>query len=220
MKASDLCEFTRVLTSISTLYGKPMSKPLMELYWAALQGFDLSAVKQALQAHVNHPDTGQYMPKPADVVRFLQGDSRTQALQAWSQVLRAIREIGSYRSVIFEDPVVHAVIQDMGGWISLCQVLDKDLPFRERDFTARYVGFIHKPPAHYPKQLLGSFAHQNAIQGYPAEPPVCVGDPQKALQVYRQGQGANPLYSALPKEESRVPAVMATAPEEVPHEDE
>lgn len=201
MKPSDVTEFTRVLSSLSTLYGKPMSKPWVELYWAALQRFDLTEVKRALQAHVNHPDTGQYMPKPADVARFLQGDSRTQALQAWSRVLNATREVGSYTSVIFDDPLIHAVIRDMGGWVTLCQMREKELPFREQNFMARYVGYVSKPPAHYPKQLTGLLAHHNALQGYKSEPPVCIGDQQKAWQVYRQGQMPGLLYHALPVEE-------------------
>jgi hypothetical protein len=200
MQPNDITEFTRVLSSLSTLYGKPMSKPIVELYWAALSGFDFVDVKQALQAHVRHPDTGQYMPKPADVVRFLHGDSHTQALQAWSKVVSAMRTVGIYTSVIFDDPLVHAVIHDMGGWVMLCQTFDKNLPFRERDFTTRYAGFVSKPPAHYPKQLTGVAAHQNLLQGYKSDPPVCLGDPQKALQVYQQGQLSGPLYTALPAE--------------------
>jgi hypothetical protein len=200
MKPSDVTELTRVLTSLSSLYGKPMSKPLMELYWAALKRFDLSEVKRALQAHVSHPDTGQYMPKPADVVRFLQGDSRTQALQAWSRAVRASCEVGIYTSVIFDDPVIHAVIRDMGGWVPFCQIREKELPFRERNFTERYVGYLHHPPAHYPKQLTGLFAHHNALQGYKSEPPVCIGDPQKARGVYQRGQIPGSLYHALPAE--------------------
>jgi hypothetical protein len=198
MQPNEINEFTRVLSSVSVLYAKAMSKALVELYWAALSSFELGAVKQALQSHVQSPDTGQYMPKPADVVRFLQGDSRTQALQAWSRVVSAMRAVGGYGSVVFDDPLVHAVIHDMGGWITLCQTVEKDLPFRGADFTARYVGFVGRPPAHYPKQLTGLTAHQNALQGYKSDPPVCLGDPQKALQVYQQGQWPGPLYTALP----------------------
>lgn len=218
MKSSDIREFTRVLSSVSSLYTKPMSKAWVELYWAALQSFDLLEVKQALQAHVNHPDLGQYMPKPADVVRFLQGDSRSQALQAWSRVLRATRDIGSYSSVIFDDPVIHAVIQDMGGWVQLCQVREKELPFREQNFMTRYVGFVNKPPMHYPKQLTGLLEHQNALQGYPIQAPVCIGDPKKALQVYQKGRTSGQAYHALPRTALTSMAVVSTQEKEVQSE--
>lgn len=216
MQSTDLTEFTRVLSSVSSLYGKPMSKALMALYWAALQGFALAEVKRALQAHVNDPDSGQYMPKPADVVRFLQGDSRTQALLAWSGVVKAIREVGGYNSVVFDDPVIHAVIRDMGGWVMLCQVRVDELPFREREFTARYAGYVGHAPGQYPQQLTGMLAHQNALGGFDVEPPVCVGDPQKALQVYQQGHTPPRPYSSLPLREAA--EVLTTASEEVQYD--
>lgn len=210
MKSNEISEFTRVLSSVSSLYNKPMSKAWVALYWAALERFELAEVKRALQAHVNHPDCGQYLPKPADVVRFLQGDSRSQALQAWSRVLSAMRDVGSYTSVIFDDPVIHAVIQDMGGWVQLCQVREKELPFREQNFIARYVGFVNKPPTHYPKQLTGLLEHQNALQGYPLQAPVCVGDLQKALSVYEQGRASGQPYHALPRTALTSMAVVST----------
>ncbi len=197
MKSSDRPDFLRLMASLGTLYGKAMDKPLVAMYWAALQCFELPAVKRALEAHVKHPDTGQYMPKPADIVRHLEGSSCTQALLAWSSVTRAIREVGGYSSVVFDDPLTHAVIRDMGGWIQLCQVLMKELPFRGHDFTARYEGYIGHPPAQYPRQLTGMLAHQNGVTELAMDRLVCIGDRQKALQVYQQGEEIVMPYSSL-----------------------
>jgi hypothetical protein len=198
MERRDVAEFTQVLGRVGTLYGKSISKPLVETYWAALKDFDLAAVRQAFSRHSLHPDTGKFMPKPSDVVCALQGDSHTQARLAWSKVVKAMREIGSYDSVIFDDLVIHAVIADMGGWVSLCHVPLKELPFREKDFVARYAGYVGHPPAEYPKALTGLLEHQNGLTGHPAEPPVCIGDPHKALSVFEQGVLRSCPYSALP----------------------
>jgi hypothetical protein len=188
MQASDQPEFLRLMASLGSLYGKPMDKPLVEMYWGALQRFELSEVKQALQAHIHHPDTGKYMPKPSEVVCQLQGTGQTQSLQAWSKVSEAIRGVGGYESVVFDDAVIHAVIRDMGGWIRLCQVLNSELPFRGRDFEARYAGYVGHPPAEYPRQLIGMLAHQNGLPEPSMDTLVCIGDKQKALAVYAQGQ--------------------------------
>ncbi len=188
MESRDLGAFTQLIHRVSEGYGKSMSKSLVEMYWAALQGFDLVDVKRALQAHVVHPDAGRYMPKPADVIRFLQGDSRTQALRAWSRVVTAIREVGGYESVVFDDPIIHAVIRDMDGWIRLCQVREDELPFRGHDFQARYAGYVGYPLAAYPRQLTGRLAHQQGLADPPVDRLMCIGDKQKALQVYHNGQ--------------------------------
>jgi hypothetical protein len=186
MQANDQPEFLRLMASLGSLYGKPMDKPLVEMYWGALQQFGLPEVKRALQAHIHHPDTGQYMPKPADVVRHLQGSSRTQALQAWSAVVQAVRQVGGYSSVVFDDPVIHAVITDMGGWLNLCAMTVDELPFRGHDFTARYAGYVGHPPAQYPHMLTGRLAYQNGIYGL-SEPPIFLGNREKAAQIYQQG---------------------------------
>jgi hypothetical protein len=198
MKQNELAEFSQALSHLSALYGQAMSPASVELYWAALQAFDLVRIKQALSHHALHPDRGRFMPRPADVVRAVQGDSQTQSLRAWSKVAYAIRSVGGYTSVVFDDPLIHAVIEDMGGWITLCSVKQQELPFREKDFVARYAGYVGYPPPPYPSQLTGRLAHQNQLQGFKLEAPVCVGDQQKALRVYQQGQSFIRLLSALP----------------------
>lgn len=198
MESSDFGTFSRMMIRVGELYGKSISKGLMEVYWGALQRFDLGSVKQALSSHTQHPDTGKFMPRPSDVVRALQGDSRTQGLLAWSRVAQTIREVGGYSSVVFDDPVIHAVIRDMGGWVTLCQIRVDELPFREKDFTTRYAGYVGHPPAQYPKQLTGMLAHQHGLAGHLAGPPVCIGESQKALQVYQQGEDSAQSYACLP----------------------
>jgi hypothetical protein len=55
------------------------------------------------------------MLKPSDVVRYLEGSTSCQALQAWSKVMQAVKTIDQYDSVVFDDSLIHAVIHDMGG---------------------------------------------------------------------------------------------------------
>jgi hypothetical protein len=200
MQTSDMPNFLNLLTGLGALYGKPINEPLVEIYWRALQRFEFPAVKEALQAHVDNPDSGQFMPKPADVVRYLEGGSRTQALQAWSRVVKAIGSIGCYRSLVFDDSVIHAVVSDMGGWVQLCKVTEDELPFKANEFEKRYTGYVLHPPETYPKQLTGVIEQQNSSQGHEVEPPVLIGDQHKALLVYRSGGD-----TALPYHQPAVP---------------
>lgn len=190
MLASDMPNFLIQMTKLGALYSKPINEPLVDLYWRALKRFDFPAVEEALQAHIDNPDSGQYMPKPADVIRYLEGGSHTQALQAWSRVVKTIGNIGSYSSVIFDDAIIHAVIADMGGWIYLCKVTQDELPFKGDEFEKRYTGYVLHPPEKYPKKLTGIFEQQNSSQGYVIESPTLIGDQHKALLVYQGGSEA------------------------------
>lgn len=188
MDVRDLPEFTEVMTGVCVLYGKPMSDALMELYWRALESFEFGVVKAAFEAHVGNPDTGQFMPKPADVVRYVHGSSQTRGLLAWSKVTQAMRSVGLYQSIVFDDPFIHAVIEDMSGWINLCMTLTKDLPFRANEFEKRYAAYVLHPPARYPKQLVGLYETQNSLNDHPVKPPLLFGDKERALVVLQDGR--------------------------------
>jgi len=184
MNPSNLNEFTQLLTELCVLYKMPVSERFIELYWDVLVPFSFAEVKAAFQAHLKHPDTGQFMPKPADVMRYLRGGSQAQALQAWSKVATAIRTVGAYTSVVFDDSIIHVVIIEMDGWISLCQTLLKDLPFRAREFEKRYAAYVLHPPTDYPHQLIGLEEQHNRLNHHAVKPPLFIGNPEQALKVF------------------------------------
>ena len=183
METRDLPLFTQMLHRIAALFDKSLSQPWVEIYWESLQRFDIQDIRRAFSAHVQNPDTGQFLPKPADVVRFLEGSSQTQSLQAWTKVVDTIRNVGGYTSVAFDDPLIHAVIRDMGGWTKLCEVTVQELPFCAKDFQARYAGYVGHPPGQYPTVLFGRLTE-------PTDTPVFIGDTAKAKALYAQGTGS------------------------------
>lgn len=117
MNAQDKLRLIDVLTAAFSIYPNVKLTPMAtELWLAALDPFDIRAVQEALSAHVRNPDVGQYPPKPADVVRHLQGASGESAAWAWAKVDRAARTVGGYASVAFDDPAIHLAIEGLGGW--------------------------------------------------------------------------------------------------------
>lgn len=190
MTQDDMPAFVQMLTGLGVIYNKSINEPFIDLYWRALKKFELAAVKRALQAHLHHPDHGQFMPKPADVVRYLEGSQQTRAMQAWSKVVDAMKRVGAHETIIFDDALIHAVIHDMGGWVYLCKTIVDELPFRAHEFEKRYSGFLQQPPLHYPRQLTGIIEHYNAMQGYFSPAPVLFGDATQALRVYQNGHHA------------------------------
>src|SRR5690606_2216267 len=49
---------------------------------------------------------------------------------------------GIYRSVEFDEPIIANVMKDMGGWMRLCMVTNKDYPFVKKEFIARYKDYV------------------------------------------------------------------------------
>lgn len=181
--------FLTLMTGICEMYGKNATETFLEVYWQSLSQFSFEEVSRALQAHVQNPDNGQFMPKPADVVKYIQGDTQGRALQAWSKVAEAIKNYGGSYSLVFDDPAIHAVIDDMGGWISLASCLEEEMPFRCNEFVKRYRSIVLKKIDSYPKKLVGRDEQHNQANGYIewVQPPVFVGDAEKGMLVYENG---------------------------------
>lgn len=192
MQQTDFKEFCELLDAVSEQY-KPISDGAKALYWQGLVDFDLSAIKQAMFRHIRNPDNGQFMPKIADIVRMLQGSTQDSALAAWAKVDQAVRRVGTQMSVAFDDPLIHKVIQDMGGWLGLGQRQESEWPFVAKEFENRYRGFkARNEKVEYPKMLIGLYDASNLPNGYSESKPVLIGDKAKAEQVYLGGS-AKPL---------------------------
>jgi hypothetical protein len=188
MRDSDEIKFVTLLTGISDYYGKDLSTGVIGLYWEGLRQYDLEAVEKALWAHTQNPDTGQFMPKIADVTKMLQGRTTDQAAVAWSKVDAAVRRVGTYADVVFDDPVIHRAIADMGGWVPLGLKTEDEWPFIAKEFQNRYRGYRERNDVpDYPPVLIGLANAHNGKQGFGRQQPVLIGDERRAQQVMAGG---------------------------------
>jgi hypothetical protein len=175
------------------LANKIPSDGSIDLAFSSLKRFDVHQIKQGLTAHINDPKHGDFAPKPADIVRHIEGDGDSRALAAWSAVSDSIRTVGPYESIIFDDFRTMAVIADMGGWIKLCEVTEKDLPFKGNEFVKRYTGSISRPPDSFPAKLIGMAEGGNTGEhGAFVPEPRLIGSPDKCLEVLRLGSDKKP----------------------------
>jgi hypothetical protein len=188
MHNNDIDKFFVMLNGISDYYGKQISKGVMRLYWEGLRQYDFEAVEKAFWTHTQNPDTGQFMPKIADVAKYLKGRTVDQASQAWSKVDKAIRIVGTYQDVVFDDPIIHRVIEDMGGWISFGNKREDEWPFVQNHFENRYRGFVMREEMpEYQARLIGIANAQNAQNGFPQNLPVLIGNREKAEAILNDG---------------------------------
>ena len=195
MQQNDYDDFVDILQVVSEQYGKRVSDGVVALYWQGLQEFDLAAVRDALGRHIRNTDTGQFMPKIADIIRMLQGSSQDAAFSAWSKVDKAVRHVGPYETVCFDDPLIHRVLHDMGGWMMLGQKTDEEWPFVARDFENRYRGFKSRNErVDYPSKLIGISEAHNVKEGHEVGQPMLIGNAEKATAVLIGGiQGSQML---------------------------
>ena len=196
MDKADKPRFAELITGLAQTFHTPISSADLETYWQLLNRFSLHAIEQAVVTYCRSPEAHRFFPKPSELVALVVGSGPDQALRAWSKVIRAIRGVGAYRTVVFDDPLIHAVIWDMGGWQTLCAMLIQDEPFRAREFEKRHVGYVARPPTQYPRQLAGITDTVNSAQGYgQVNLPTLIGDERQALHVLQTGREPSQLLS-------------------------
>lgn len=166
MKQSDFPAFAALLSDVMAFYRQDVSEFAMSVWWEACKSFDLEQVRKSLTAHAMDPERGQFPPKPADLVRSLQGTHTDRALLAWNKAYKAISQVGAYQTLDLGDPIAHAAIQSLGGWVKFCQSGVDELPFLQKRFCDFYRTYTSRGVEDAPKRLAGISDTDNAARGY------------------------------------------------------
>ncbi len=188
MRHEDKPQFAAMMNALAEYYSREISEGLIGMYWQGLEHYDLSAVREAMNRHMQNPDSGQFMPKIADISKMLGGSTQDAALRAWAKVDQAVRRVGTYADVAFDDPIIHRVLHDMGGWIALGTRNEDDWPFVAKEFENRYRGYrIQGGAREYPPVMIGIAGAHNRKGGHETQPPMLIGDADTARAVMAGG---------------------------------
>lgn len=189
MRDTDKAGFGKALAKVYDYYDKTLSVGILDIWWQGLNDLTLSEFEQALGRHMRSPDSGQFCPKIADVRKMVSGTTQDSALLAWAKVADAVRRIGPMQSVVFDDALIHAVLESMGGWVKVCNCpSDEDFVFLGKEFENRYRGYARREelPVYQPVMIGMAQAH-NEQHGFKVVDPLLIGDPVKAMQVKQSG---------------------------------
>ena len=204
MTDADKPKFGALLAGVMDLYGKVLAVPTVGIWWGALARFEWADVERAFGLYVQDPDQGRYPPTPAGVIAQIEVSGLQAGQAAFDRLVAAIRSVGPYESVVFDDPLIHAVVDALGGWIHICSSwTTEDLKFREREFGTRYQAALKAERVPYPGKLIGLAEAHNQQAGHIKyiPRPILIGDAAKAEEVFALGtegglaltrQGAKP----------------------------
>lgn len=201
MQPNEAQAFRELVQNVHSFYGKDASTFTIDVWWGAMRHFELAAIREAFSRHCVNPDNGQFVPRPADIVRFLEGSTLDSAVFAWTKVDRAIQTVGTYATVAFDDPLIHRVVDDMGGWPQLGTKPIDEWPFVAKEFQTRYRGYkARRDTPAYPPKLIGRFDAENQQHGFADVTPMLIGDVTKALAVFKGGSN-QPRIAVTPLEQ-------------------
>lgn len=187
MQQSELEGFQALLTDALAFYRQDVSEFALSVWWGACRPFTLEQVRKAFTAHATDAERGRFPPMPADIVKHLQGTQTDRSLIAWGKVLEAIQRVGAYQSVGFDDPAIHAAVEDLGGWTTICRGTTAELPHLQRRFCEAHRAYTGRGSFAFPAYLIGESEAANRTAGKRVAPPVLIGNPDRAAEVLRLG---------------------------------
>lgn len=155
-------KFMQLMFEIGMNYGKKLNDDERKFFAMQAKRFGFDKFNTAVRKHMEDPDKGMFMPKIADIVANIQGtqksniaDIESKAQFQWMQVDRAIRNLGSYTTPSFKDPITSAVLSVMGGWVTICALTSDQLVWKQKEFIKNYADFTNKPLDQLPNQIQG-----------------------------------------------------------------
>jgi hypothetical protein len=96
MKPVDKADFAAVMARAWRIYGKTLHAEDAALWFDLLEEHSLEAVALAFKRHMTDPQAGQYLPKPADLIRHMSSaqadDGHPGPEEAWGMLLRFVND--------------------------------------------------------------------------------------------------------------------------------
>jgi len=170
MDSNDEDRFAELMTVLQDLYDKKLGKATIETYWNVLKKYPLERIEAAF-SRVIESHIYANMPKPAHFIEYLNPakDLDSLAFQALQKLESRFSDNG-YTSLCFDDPIIHYVVDNYGGWIRICeetyQMGDKEYGIWKHGFLARYKAFYENPPTKPVPRLIGTHELNNRNRGY------------------------------------------------------
>jgi len=176
---SSKSELTKWLFMASDYYREKLSEGVVDLWLTALSEFPPDDVSAAFGKWIGSSDR---MPRISNIVEIIRGSGEDLALAALIKVETAMSRHGSYATVVFDDPVIHAVIDELGGWVRTCQLTENEFTWWKKDFRERYRHHLRCGiPLDVNPKLLGILDETNLPMGESPRKPVVIGDYEKAI---------------------------------------
>ena len=84
------------MTGLAKVLRKAVSVPLLSIWWAAMQPYELAEVETAFESYISDPKECRFAPKPGDIVKRIEAaqgnDHRPGADEAWGMLIRLVSD--------------------------------------------------------------------------------------------------------------------------------
>lgn len=139
MTNDDRRRLVATLTGVYGFYGADLTEFALGVWLDVAAEFDVPVFEAALNRHVRDPEGGRWLPKPADVIRQLRGNSGDAALLAWGEVMSVAKAGGwGYEKL---PQASRSAVADMGGMSAIQRSQESENGFMQRRFVETFMAY-------------------------------------------------------------------------------
>lgn len=130
----------RLLEAFFTVRNVTVTGDSLRMWIDALGGLSEQQIEQAIRRY--NRECSDY-PTPAKLRSYASGSAalsdEQRAQVAWGSVRSTVLKYGAYWAIKFDDPIIHAAIRQIGGWVNLCNTQHDEMHWKQKGFCAAYV---------------------------------------------------------------------------------
>lgn len=166
MEQMDKIRFAKCMAILAESFTQEYSSKKIDIYYQALKDLPIENIERAVWNLVNTRTTATF-PKVAEIRESINGKTEDRAILALAKVERALREVGAYNSIVFDDPIIHKVICSFdNGWIGIADMTTEEWIWGRKDFIRLYEAYSNNGVHEVPHRLLGRIETDNENKGY------------------------------------------------------
>lgn len=175
-------KFNEYITLLSEKYDKQISAGMAKMIRKAIKPYADEQCVRSLESVILHGE--YYSNLLPDLMKQLEESNEDKALLAWGAFFYELKNYNGI-SLQFSDPVVHSIVEAMGGMEVLSMTEDKDIKWVRKEFLELYRP-LHKRRDH-PLQITGVHDANNLARGFmkfiAGPKQVLIGGPQEMKQI-------------------------------------
>ena len=203
MKKLDRKIFVSTMENLCKYYKTDFNEFIDMVYWGVLQDLSTDEFKAAI-VKIFQERIYPSMPQPGEIRQHAIGKLDHKAMIAAGNFKKAIESYGSYYTMVFDDPVIHVIVdKHFGSWKKVCQMTTEELTaFLKFDFSKLYAAYANRQNMDIKLELKGSHDNMNEGKSYyvPGIYTRMIGDEKKCVEwtkAYQQKVLENPMSTTI-----------------------
>ena len=92
MPQTDKSKFSKILATISEIYGRTLTPEMTMIYWSVFSKYPIEQIEQAARKHV---ETAKFFPSPAELLEYIPAAKASQHIgadESWAIVIESFDE--------------------------------------------------------------------------------------------------------------------------------